>query len=138
MIDRILELKNKYDRWAREVEAMGNTDMASTLHNMSADLEAMLKDNDRFEFKTAWCISSAHISKAAHDLLDAEEGLTYVSVYNKETFGWYLYPTYENDLPDDAEQSLKDILQMAKSMGVSMIEVDCDGPEVEGLPKYNW
>lgn len=136
MIDRLLALKTKYERWAREVEAMGNADMASTLQNMSTDLEAMLKDNDRFEFKTAWCVSTGHISATARDLLD-NTGVSYLSAYDKSTFGWYVYVP-EEDIPDDLEQSLKDLLQMAKSMGISIIEVDCDGPEVEGLPKYNW
>lgn len=85
-------------------------------------------------------ISTAHISeKTAHLLeVEAKENNLGICVYNKADFGWYITIDDEIKRNTDLPKDLYKAVQFASDVGCQTLCLDCDGPVVEFLDKYDW
>lgn len=87
-------------------------------------------------------LSTAHITQETSDLL-GNNGTTDVipfSIYDKDQFGWYIYISDDDLLgrflaiPKD----LQDVIRFAYNHKCEVLCLDCDGPETNELPLYEW
>ena len=87
-------------------------------------------------------LSTAHITEETANKLDRDpnDNNLGLCIYNKGTFGWYIYLNSIKDiethhkLPDD----LFKCILLAQSLNCEVLCFDCDGPEEQFLPTYEW
>lgn len=86
-------------------------------------------------------VSTAHIKQTTDQWLQDDAKLAdSVNVYPKgdeEDFGYFVYMTElsdTKDLPDD----LRTCVKLARDMGARILCLDCDGPEMPYLTRYDW
>lgn len=81
-------------------------------------------------------LSTAHLSKEAAENLDGLDPQDFVA-YAKYDYGWFV-PVLDrvnlNNLPD----SLREIMFLAKGLGVDWIMFDQDADVHPSLPIYSW
>ena len=114
----------------------------------------MIVVNEKCFVKTLDC-STAHISKATADRLmlqkslvdraDGDESPEYLPliVYDKDEYGWFIKVPGKEDLDlslvrEELPGDLYLVLRYALESKCSWIVFDCDGADVEGLPKFDW
>jgi len=83
-------------------------------------------------------LSIYHVSSET-DALISEGELIELSVYPKDEFGWWIELTDDQDynkahIPED----IKACIAYARSLGCTWLCLDCEGPEVKTLKKYEW
>lgn len=89
-------------------------------------------------------LSTCHISEDTAESLsnDPDDNNLGLCVYEKAEYGWYI--TIDNDTLNTIEtndtfpEDLKRIITLADSLGCRTVCLDCDGPECDFLPKYDW
>lgn len=87
---------------------------------------------DVLESERGLVLSTAHVSPATGAILDGES-LPF-TVWRSE-FGWNVATAHDRDgLPDD----LRAVLGFARARGFDWVRIDCNGPEVEALPRFEW
>lgn len=82
-------------------------------------------------------LSTGHVTKDEMDAIDHSVGdaLPVVATYK---FGAFLH------VPDDDCEDLapypavRAVVELARSLGVTLVRLDADGPEVPGLKTYDW
>ena len=90
-------------------------------------------------------ISTAHITEETSDALnrDPHENNLGLSVYNKSDYGWFIYISEmekeslqreDTNMPAD----LKACFELAIKNDCEWLCLDCDGPEYDELPTYDW
>jgi len=89
---------------------------------MSAEIQSML------------VLSTAHLTEETCN--NHLHTTTAVSAYEKMSYGWFVYAKHSLDrnLPED----LTACVHRAKDCNAEWIMFDRDGPELEGLPIYDW
>ena len=145
-INDIVNAYQKYDTSSEATETIAY--FVSALCGISiAKIENMdtLQTPTEFDIAKMITLSTTHITEDTAGRLDNEPdtnalGLT---IYKKANYGWFLYISdyvktdILNDtasLPDD----LKLCLKTAIDNNCEWLCLDCDGPEYDKLPKYNW
>lgn len=84
-------------------------------------------------------MSTCHITKETNDLL-LKNSIGDVVYYQKPGYGFFIH------IPDDLEETengdapvdLYRCIKFALNNGCQWINMDCDGEEIEELPKYEW
>ncbi|WP_396604830.1 hypothetical protein ACFLEY_22145 [Bradyrhizobium sp. YCK136] len=84
------------------------------------------------ETSTLLHLSTAHITKATSEILDA--GQKYYS--SKHDYGWFIWVDAEP--PTDMPADLQACLIFAGKLGCRWIIFDCDVPPISDLPKHEW
>ena len=103
--------------------------------------------SDPHEISQMLTISSAHVSQNTRELLDKViDDTCYVPmppVYEKAGYGWFIAcnPDTDNDETlgqawDDYPADLVLAMRLAKEHGCYWLCIDCDGPEVADLEKF--
>lgn len=56
------------------------------------------------------------------------------------SYGWLICCRQwaENEKPNDLPNDLTNVLEFARKNDADWINIDCDGPEIETLPTYDW
>lgn len=104
-----------------------------------------LQTPTEFDITKIITLSTTHITENTARLLDDEPNTNTLGLttYKKADYGWFIYiadyikTNILNDavsLPDD----LKLCLKTAVNNNCEWLCLDCDGPEYDKLPKYNW
>lgn len=92
-------------------------------------------------------VSSGHVSEETFEAL-AMDGIRNkygLPIYSKsapgnsEGYGLFIYLTSgcideETEIPEE----LKSLVKLAQDNGCEVLCLDCDGPEIEGIPTYDW
>lgn len=89
-------------------------------------------------------LSTCHISEDTAKSLtnDPDDNNLGLCIYEKAEYGWYIYiddnalNTIKTD--DTTPEDLKRAITLADSLGCKILCLDCDGPECDFLPIYNW
>ena len=111
----------------------------------------MIIVNEKCFMKTLDC-STGHISKATADRLTLQYALTDedespehlpLIIYNKDEYGWFIKVPRKEDLDlglvrEELPGDLYLVLRCAMENECSWVMFDCDGADVEGLPKFDW
>ena len=86
-------------------------------------------------------LSTSHISKETAARLDDPDGFSlecWLSIYNTQDYGWWIFVdsanVYAEDMPDD----LKACILLADANACEWLCLDCDGEILETLPTYDW
>ncbi len=115
-------------------------DMCSEVNELTISTDNIPTEFDITKIIT---ISSRHIEENITNMLDTEPDTNRMglSVYNKEDYGWFIYiPDYLHDKENmrDIPESLQNCLNFAMKNNCEWLCIDCDGPEYDDLPKYDW
>ncbi len=121
-----------------------NSDVLALIEQAKTDL---IKEYDaarkpRLEITSILTLSTVHVSEKTREMLDEEPetNTMTLSVYQKSDYGWFVY------IPDDVAkgleskdgipEDLKACVTLAIEHGCSILCLDCDGPELDALAKY--
>ena len=97
----------------------------------------------KFETFTCACVSMAHITRADSELLEAEThaGVCDLIVQDYEYGFWVYVPTEPSADPNSLKKysvAFNELLRIARQKSWRYLQIDRDGTEVEGLPKFDW
>lgn len=102
--------------------------------------------SDSYEIDQMLTISSVHVSQSTRELLDEVIDDTCCvpmpPVYEKSGYGWFVacLPDYDNEslrvTLEDYPADLAAAMRLAKEHGCIWLCIDCDGPEVDELEKF--
>ena len=81
-------------------------------------------------------VSTAHISRAGADVL--ESGAHDIAAVYTDPFGWWIYADHDPESVYATVEGLLGVMQRAKSLGCRYVRLDTDGPELSGLPAWEW
>lgn len=85
-------------------------------------------------------LSTGHISLTASLALgDTESSLNQDIAVTPFEYGWVIWLATDIDSMELAEfPELRDILAFAEANKFQAVKLDCDGPELEGAPVFDW
>ena len=83
-------------------------------------------------------ISSQNITEKTGELLNNSSLRGFITVYNKENYGWFIYNFYEKENKNVIPEDLLRIMDYAASLNCSWIMLDCDIEPNQKLPIYKW
>ena len=114
--------------------------------DMSSEVKEPAASNrvpTEFDIAKLITISSRHIEENVSYILDAEPNTNKMglSVYPKSDYGWFIYiPEHLSDKENrhNIPKSLSDCIDFTIANKCEWLCIDCDGPEYDDLPKYNW
>jgi len=98
-----------------------------------------------FETHTTLVISTAHIRECDSALLDSDEQDTF-AIYDTG-YGWRVFVGWHEDDNDSSiasaaragySEEFQHLVKEARRWKCKYLEIDCDGPEVKGIPEFNW
>lgn len=102
--------------------------------------------SNSYEIDQMLTISSVHVSQSTRELLDEVVDDTCCvpmpPVYEKSGYGWFVVcnPDYDNEslrvTLEDYPADLAAAMRLAKEHGCIWLCIDCDGPEVDELEKF--
>lgn len=113
------------------------------------DVGTLPREMTVIEIEKMLVLSTGHLTKVTAALLNdaAEEDPPFCTLEWGPAFardeGWLFYvpPITENGEPDDPEGAPEDltrVFMLAREHGCMWVMLDCDGPQVEGLPYQTW
>lgn len=75
--------------------------------------------------------STAHLSPAARAYIEAGKAIA-----SSTPYGWFVYGNEEPDehMPPD----LKAVMDYTRLLGAEYVNFDCDAPEIDNLPTFDW
>jgi hypothetical protein len=86
-------------------------------------------------------ISTAHVSKETASRLDDADGFSYecwLSIYNKQDYGWWILVDSADLEADDMPDDLAACICLARKYDCEWLCLDCDAEVLETLPTYDW
>lgn len=91
-----------------------------------------------YEIDKTLVLSTAHVSPETAELLNggsviSNDAITLLSGPLRDEYGWNVWVETE-DAPDD----LKHVLAFAVELDCRYVRLDCDGPEINFLPTWEW
>ncbi|WP_373262051.1 DUF5983 family protein [Hungatella hathewayi] len=127
-------LKRKIESWS--IDAFNHTILISV-------------DDNVYETDTMLTLSTAHINKNIAEILDSNE-FNSLKIYPKGEYGWIIYLLDDgversnlnsiNDgiISEELPEEMKNIVNLAKEKGFSVICFDRDAEIIDILPVFEW
>ena len=81
-------------------------------------------------------VSTSHISRDGAAVL--ESGTHDIAATFVDDFGWWIYAEHDPVSVYDAVEGLPGVMRHARQLGCRYVRLDCDGPDVESLPAWEW
>lgn len=114
---------------------MGEPDDASWEHY--AKPEKLDIDPHKLEFRRFLCLSTRHLTAEQGGSNEIEGCVTYAE--ENGLFLWVPNNPVESDCMEDrVPPEILRLQILAREHDCDYILFDCDGPEVEGIPKWEW
>lgn len=110
----------------------------ATSTSLPSEPVPMLPDNTPLPIRKFLDISTAHVSRATADKMDAGE--TVGVTYYKLSYGWLVYvsdPEHE-DPTDPIPEELARALTLARANNCDYIMFDADAERIHQLPEFEW
>ena len=94
-----------------------------------------IKDKPKryYEIKEMLCLSTAHITKETCEKLTDKPW----PVVAENEYGFFIYVP-EVDEPKEEISGIREVMALARRLGVKYVQLDCDGPVENELPIYDW
>lgn len=132
MDDYLRRLKRKYDA--------GEPDAAQAY---IAALERIIdQSDDGYEIQRTLVVSTSHISQEDATYLEQASTWPLSVVWLNYEYGWIIYlfkkDDYFQEVTQGAPQSIVSLMRLAIQLNCDWLRIDADGPEVPGLPTYEW
>lgn len=87
-------------------------------------------------------ISTGHISLETKNWIEQSREAAALIIYEKGLYGWIiLIPQEKADNGDwfnSIPESLRTVIEFAKTSNCKWVMLDCDGPFIPELPQYEW
>ena len=93
------------------------------------------------EIEKTLVLSTCHISP--HHNLDLQEGVYSNLIVRVYSYGFLIHVQddrglLKKELKPSIPVELFNLILLARRAGCSWLKLDCDGPKVQGLPKFDW
>lgn len=110
------------------------------------ECDAEIEKIGKLEVSKMLTVSTAHVTESTFEALmsDSTQNEIGLPIYSKSTpdngenFGLYVYITEDCLDWDHMPGDLKPLIKLSQKTGCSVLCLDSDGPEVKGLPVYDW
>lgn len=99
----------------------------------------------KYEFEKVLVLSTGHMLKSDSELLDKEDRPSLVAY--PYDYGHYIWvgiddDSFENNfegaIADGFSEAFLNLLRLAHRMNCPYLKLDCDGPIMDDLPKFDW